>query len=691
MYFIFSATKKSDENKPPVEQIIYRRDKPIIPGGIQSYEFIQNKIVSPRVKFLTVDPLDAKPGQIQKFTVVFASDFPVSSVSLQLEDNLVIEELKLKKQANGDSPTSRYSVDSGNNLALVSSVENPSSTTSFWSGERIVKNSVNEKYSITVNAKEAVPPSKQTPIDPKAPARKSTERLSATILDWNNTCNIPLGGDWDISETCAVSYVDGADNGNIHIRNNSVMVLDANFGINQSKSVIFQPLGIIALNTKAEIKQGNLWKLRDDVSGTKEVISESSPGSEYVRRYELNSGETTSSKKIDGNSKFTLSPGKQVFKVASAVTTGPKIIQATIDPLDVKVGDTQNLSLVVQSAVTIGAVTAKIETDNGIIDLPLTLEGETPSAELLPERFKVTGGNKLVLLDDEESIKNIAVAGIKTASAVSEPKNLTYAGSWVVKDTHTAKYQTSFVVKDINGVENSILMAWSDPCSTFTAGDRTINTTCSFSDIDGADNGNLTIASTRTVTLQSGANLVINQGKSLIIDGTIIVATGAQIKKTNLWRTDTDADAWASSASFTAQDAQPAGKVRAYLAPNTTDCYDSNSSVWPGNPIYYQTVDRGDGSFDYNCDFSESWETTNSSSAYCENNSTPNPTCIGIFDTGWCDISFVSPGGINIPFCSGKSVAVGCGERGNYFSGSGCDYGQYGGIIYRNDIIQGCK
>jgi hypothetical protein len=37
-----------------------------------------------------------------------------------------------------------------------------------------------------------------------------------------------------------------------------------------------------------------------------------------------------------------------------------------------------------------------------------------------------------------------------------------------------------------------------------------------------------------------------------------------------------------------------------YTGRNNNDCYDSNASVWPGNPSYY-TTHRGDGSFDYDC------------------------------------------------------------------------------------------
>ncbi len=47
----------------------------------------------------------------------------------------------------------------------------------------------------------------------------------------------------------------------------------------------------------------------------------------------------------------------------------------------------------------------------------------------------------------------------------------------------------------------------------------------------------------------------------------------------------------------------------AYTADNTNDCYDSNASAHPGASGYY-TYQRGDGSYDYNCNGSEEKEST---------------------------------------------------------------------------------
>jgi hypothetical protein len=63
---------------------------------------------------------------------------------------------------------------------------------------------------------------------------------------------------------------------------------------------------------------------------------------------------------------------------------------------------------------------------------------------------------------------------------------------------------------------------------------------------------------------------------------------------------DDDGDGYGdSSASGTARSSCNSGEVA-----NDDDCYDSNDKVKPGQTKFFST-DRGDGSFDYNCDGTE--------------------------------------------------------------------------------------
>jgi large repetitive protein len=61
------------------------------------------------------------------------------------------------------------------------------------------------------------------------------------------------------------------------------------------------------------------------------------------------------------------------------------------------------------------------------------------------------------------------------------------------------------------------------------------------------------------------------------------------------WYEDTDGDSYGDASSTTPACFQPSG----YVA-DDTDCYDNNSSAYPGSSAYH-TSNRGDGSFDYNC------------------------------------------------------------------------------------------
>ncbi|TSC60175.1 MAG: hypothetical protein LiPW15_53 [Parcubacteria group bacterium LiPW_15] len=647
------------------EEIVYERGKPVIPHGIQTYEFLQSSRVSPRIRFLTVDPLDAKPGETQKFRVAVEGSLPVVSVTLDIEDDAGISSLALKKDLSGEMPASRYSIGKDNDLTFIPQKENPSSTIFHWVGERVVKNKSDSKFSIGITAKESIPLKDVAGNRlPKTPAAGNFVRIGVANLEWNKVCGIPFGGDWSSSESCAVSFPDGVDEGSAHIQNYSTVVLDADFGVNADKTIIFQPIGIVAVNTKAKIVQGNIWKLKLDSDGTKEVISTNSPGSSYKRRFEFKGGFKTAFTDINNKKKeFVLSQGRQVFQIASAAKTGPKIIQADINPLDVKVGDTQKLSLVIQSQIEIASVVARIETDKEIIELPLSLDGPTPKASLLEPRYGVDAHGYLAFLnkiDNTGSNSKYAVPGVKSAEAALEPKRFTYSGSWIVRDTHSTKYHTSFVVKDINGADNSILMAWSDPCGTFAGGNRALNT-CSFSDVDGADNGNLTINTSQTVTLQNGATLAFNSGRTLTVNGAIAIAAGAQITQTNLWLMDIDGDLYTPSLTLAAAATAPANSGRAYTRyTSPLDCYDLNSSAFPDSSTWSDR-DRGDYSFDFNCDGNDTPALESDGISYQNCRTTIQyPFCAAnaFSVTNWCSEG-ITNGGI----CTNDRV--GCGEVGN--------------------------
>jgi len=67
---------------------------------------------------------------------------------------------------------------------------------------------------------------------------------------------------------------------------------------------------------------------------------------------------------------------------------------------------------------------------------------------------------------------------------------------------------------------------------------------------------------------------------------------------------DSDGDSYGSTESVCACD-----PIDDFTATSSTDCYDDNSSANPTHTIFH-TLDRGDGSFDYNCDSIQEKEST---------------------------------------------------------------------------------
>ncbi len=103
---------------------------------------------------------------------------------------------------------------------------------------------------------------------------------------------------------------------------------------------------------------------------------------------------------------------------------------------------------------------------------------------------------------------------------------------------------------------------------------------------------------------------------------------------------DADGDGFGDATSAVLGCAPPAGHVT-----NSLDCYDGNALAHPGQASFF-TVERGDGSFDYDCDAQATKELSHMDPKTCE--------CAA----GTCSVS------------SGYRVAVpGCGVAGDFAIG----------------------
>jgi hypothetical protein len=189
---------------------------------------------------------------------------------------------------------------------------------------------------------------------------------------------------------------------------------------------------------------------------------------------------------------YALAPAGQevVYSVSNGATADPQFTSVDIKPLHVYVGDTQTMTVNVSSASGVKSVTAVTQLDT--VTHTLNLEK--------------TGGT---------------AGGVETFSA-----------SWVVYDTHTATYRTTFTATANSGATNSTKMAWSDPCSGVTQGtNSSLSTDCAVSTVSGLDGGTLTIPAGVTLTINNGGTWVFNPGTSIKVDGALVKGSGGQIKK----------------------------------------------------------------------------------------------------------------------------------------------------------------
>ncbi len=263
----------------------------------------------------------------------------------------------------------------------------------------------------------------------------------------------------------------------------------------------------------------------------------------------------------------------RTFKFSSANNRTPTFLEASIDPSDVKVGDIQTFSVTVSDPAGVTSVFAVTELDTRTKEIALFPIGDdaTPCA------------------------------------------NCIWGGSWEVSDTSNKTYVTNFVARNNQGEENTVSISWTDPCSPPQSGAWTLDGNCAIDTTNGLEEGIFTIPSDKTLTLQNGGTWVYQNGYPISIAGTIAIEQGGKLLRSLLWVLDADADGYAPSTIQVASLTQPTNYVRKKSATGFDDCYDGNSNAKPGQTSYF-TSNRGDGSYDYNCNGAQDKRWTTSTS-----------------------------------------------------------------------------
>lgn len=350
----------------------------------------------------------------------------------------------------------------------------------------------------------------------------------------------------------------------------------------------------------------------------------------------------------------TLPIGSQTYQIMSGNAVGPHIIQATINPPDVDVGNVQNLSVIVSSAASISSVTALIKTDHGTTTVPLSFARLASAADILPLQYAVDDQGTVVPASSiaDNSQGNILERFIHAtfgepaiSSASSSPtQNYVYTGRWTVRDTHNIYYHTTFVAEDAKGLNNSVTLAWSDACGIPQSGAWTISANCDISSLTGVQGGNATISG---YTLTLNAQFAFTPGNSIHIGtgGSIAMGSGGSLSQGYLyWQTSngyacpgfsvTPGPFFSAASSWSGHELQTAVTFSTTLNgwPNVgtgegdnavvptvfcgvlgsgyvsnDECDELDSSVFPGQTAWFTTPD-GIGNYDYNCTGVTSYE-----------------------------------------------------------------------------------
>ena len=242
-----------------------------------------------------------------------------------------------------------------------------------------------------------------------------------------------------------------------------------------------------------------------------------------------------------------LPSGKQEYSVSGDKNARPRFIDVAIDPLLVAVGDTQTLTVKAFSEAAITSVVATTQLDTQSFTLPLVQKSSDSSGTI-------------------------------------------FEASWVVSDSNTKEYITTFTATDANGDVNTVNMSWIDPCTGIEdSQDSSLGVDCGVSTTHGIDGGNLTIQAGKTLTINDGGKFVWNPGKSITINGSIAISksgSGGSLAKGYLFLPDSDGDGRPSSLNRTfSSNSSVSGYVRA-------STYKTNST---SDPDTY-TIDANDNS-----------------------------------------------------------------------------------------------
>lgn len=324
----------------------------------------------------------------------------------------------------------------------------------------------------------------------------------------------------------------------------------------------------------------------------------------------LQSSEATLASYVNAKGQtWKIPKGEYDFTVASGGTY-PKFVIGFINPLDVKVGDTQKMMIAVNGDQPLTRVWAEVETDKETHTVEMSLDATSTVSygDLMKQKYLVDNNGKLIINQGDPGWKRIVDSVVESAKAEGRPVlQYTYVGQWKVADTHTKTYHTRFVAEDASGRKDSMTLAWSDPVCEFDGAGNLIGSCSITNSTEGAD----TAMSISNATVNVGTSSIFafppGGSISLGVGGNITLNSTGSIQRKYLYYTDADRDGYAANAAMsTSNDAGDATygrmttdstKIRvsksADLNLNATGYPHSGASVaWNGS--YQKLAERND-------------------------------------------------------------------------------------------------
>ncbi len=230
-----------------------------IPKGKQEYTIVQEENVYPKFLKAVVNPVDVKPGDVQKYEVILIDQIEISKVIAYIERDSGTTTLELEKTYQGpisfEDLNQKYLVI---NKKLV--LNNGSIKPVFAQEKKLQKFIYQGEWKVIDTHSKTY--------RTKIIAQNIKGEKNEITLTWTDPCTPPPCGDWAVDGNCAFSSNNGVENGNVTGFNSAYTVtLNATFIVNEGYSITINNGGSFAIGTGVQIKFGKIYVRDNDGDG----------------------------------------------------------------------------------------------------------------------------------------------------------------------------------------------------------------------------------------------------------------------------------------------------------------------------------------------------------------------------------------------------------------------------------------